>query len=264
MYTQQQKIADLIKGKLAEIELEQDVEILFAVESGSRAWGFPSLDSDYDVRFVYRRKPADYMRLIPLPDTIGRSLKGAMYDVHGWDVAKALKLALGTNATLLEWMRSPIRYRWTPQADKLLLCAERVAERKGLRYNYYNQTNLAVQELGTAAEVPLKKYFYAARTALTLRHLRLYPAVPPMDLESLIEGVNPGKDVKVALLELRDKKASGRELGLGARIPALDALVAEELEYLKENKPEKTRLTSDETLLELAQKTYLHLVGIEG
>ena len=35
-----------IRLELERIEKENDVKILFAVESGSRAWGFPSKDSD--------------------------------------------------------------------------------------------------------------------------------------------------------------------------------------------------------------------------
>ena len=52
-------------GKLRE---KEQVFILLAVESGSRAWGIASPDSDYDVRFIYVRKPEDYLRLDPVKD----------------------------------------------------------------------------------------------------------------------------------------------------------------------------------------------------
>ena len=51
---------DLIIQKLKEIEQTENIRILHAVESGSRAWGFPSPDSDYDVRFIYAYQNAFY------------------------------------------------------------------------------------------------------------------------------------------------------------------------------------------------------------
>ncbi len=263
-YSPEQRTNDLIRGKLAQLELDHDVEIIFAVESGSRAWGFPSPDSDYDVRFVYRRKPEEYLRLLPVADTIGRSVKGAEYDLHGWDAAKALKLALGTNATLLEWLSSPTRYRWSEEADALALCTQRVAERKGLVYNYYNLTRQHWEQCGTEVEVPLKKYMYALRCALTLRHLRMYPGVPPMDVDRLMSGCRLDPKTATAVRELVAKKASGRESSVGPRSAGVDDLIRDELQHLAEDKPEKTRLSSDETLLALADATYLEIVGLHG
>ena len=51
---------DRIMKKLDEIEKTEEVRILLAVESGSRAWGFASTDSDYDVRFIYFRPEDEY------------------------------------------------------------------------------------------------------------------------------------------------------------------------------------------------------------
>ena len=42
-----------VRNALAQVEAERNVRVLFACESGSRAWGFASRDSDYDVRFLY-------------------------------------------------------------------------------------------------------------------------------------------------------------------------------------------------------------------
>lgn len=60
----------LIVSKLHEIEQMEKVRILLAVESGSRAWGFASPDSDYDVRFIYIRDKEDYLRLNTMRDVI--------------------------------------------------------------------------------------------------------------------------------------------------------------------------------------------------
>jgi len=96
-----------ILADLGRIEREEGVRILFAVESGSRAWGFPSPDSDYDARFVYAR-PADwYLSLAPGRDVVELPIDGD-YDTNGWDIRKALNLLLKPNPVLLEWLSSPI------------------------------------------------------------------------------------------------------------------------------------------------------------
>ncbi len=101
-----------INVKLDEIEKKEGVRILHAVESGSRAWGFASPDSDYDVRFIYVRPKADYLRLDEPKDFIEWQLDEVL-DINGWDLKKALKQFAKGNATLYEWSGSPIVYRTT-------------------------------------------------------------------------------------------------------------------------------------------------------
>ncbi|MFM7592353.1 MAG: DNA polymerase beta superfamily protein, partial [Isosphaeraceae bacterium] len=99
----------LIREKLDEIEIEERVQILYACESGSRAWGFPSIDSDYDVRFIYIRQSLDYLCLDEPRDVIERPIVGDL-DINGWDLRKTLKLFYKSNPTLMEWLLSPIVY----------------------------------------------------------------------------------------------------------------------------------------------------------
>lgn len=106
----------LIVKKLEEIERQDHVRILLAVESGSRAWGFASEDSDYDVRFIYVRPRNDYLRLEKFRDVIELPLEGEL-DINGWDLDKTLRLLRSSNPTLFEWFSSPIVYRETPFAD---------------------------------------------------------------------------------------------------------------------------------------------------
>jgi predicted nucleotidyltransferase len=80
-----------IGRELDEIELNYDVHILLAIESGSRAWGFPSPDSDYDVRFVYAYGMETYLSIEPPRDVIERPIDSAL-DINGWDLRKALRL----------------------------------------------------------------------------------------------------------------------------------------------------------------------------
>ena len=98
---------ELILSKLEEIEKQYDVHILLAVESGSRAWGFESPDSDYDVRFIYVRKQSDYLKLEGIRDVIELPIDDTL-DINGWDITKTLRLLYKSNPTLFEWFSSPI------------------------------------------------------------------------------------------------------------------------------------------------------------
>lgn len=100
---------DIILNKLDDIERKENVKIIYAVESGSRAWGFDSQDSDYDVRFIYVRPLNDYLSLEDIKDTIDYELND-VFDINGWDLKKALKLLYKSNPTLYEWKASPIVY----------------------------------------------------------------------------------------------------------------------------------------------------------
>lgn len=102
-----------IRGELRKIEDSHHVRILHAVESGSRAWGFSSPDSDYDVRFVYIRPAVDYLRLNEPRDVI-EWINDGVLDINGWDVKKALRQFARGNATLFEWSLSPAVYETTP------------------------------------------------------------------------------------------------------------------------------------------------------
>ena len=107
----------LICSKLHEIEKENNVKILLAVESGSRAWGFASPDSDYDVRFIYVRPKEDYLRLENVRDVIELPIDDVL-DINGWDLQKTLRLLYKSNPTLFEWFSSPIVYLETDFADR--------------------------------------------------------------------------------------------------------------------------------------------------
>jgi uncharacterized protein len=210
-----------IDRRLAEIVAIEKVTIPLAIESGSRAWGFPSPDSDYDVRFIYFRPMEYYANLWPPRDVIEQPIEGDM-DVNGWDLGKALKLMLKGNAVILEWLQSPIVY----QCDdgfraKMLALAEETVSRSGLLRHYYNLGVRQLDLIGNGiSPAPIKKLFYAARPALALRWLRLNRdhSVPPMDFGTLIHGCDLPTDIKAAFEEFVERKAKTRELG-SAPIP---------------------------------------------
>ena len=129
-----------IAAKLADIQVSEEVVILYACESGSRAWGFPSEDSDYDVRFIYVR-PKDWYLSIDLEtkrDVIERPISDEL-DIAGWDLRKALKLFYKSNPPLLEWLGSPIIYlEQFSTAEKLRELAKTFYSAKACMYHYLN------------------------------------------------------------------------------------------------------------------------------
>ncbi|MDE7212991.1 MAG: nucleotidyltransferase domain-containing protein, partial [Anaeroplasmataceae bacterium] len=155
------------------IEEKNNVKILYAVESGSRAWGFASTDSDYDVRFIYVRKKEDYLRLDPYSDVIEYVLDETL-DINGWDISKALKLLFASNPTLIEWLFSPIVYLESKEIEELRLLAEKYYSPKTLAHHYQhialNQYKLHISD---RKEVRLKKYFYFMNQVLYITRQEL-------------------------------------------------------------------------------------------
>lgn len=206
------------------------MRIGLAVESGSRAWGFPSPDSDYDCRFLYVRSTIGYLTPWPPRDVIETPLDGEL-DVNGWDLGKALKLLLKGNATVLEWLRSPIVYRGDAAFRAALLdFAEHAVDREAIQRHYLSLGRRQHARHAAGDAVALKGLFYALRPAACLRWLRLHPtqAVPPMDLPSLLATSDPPVDVAAEVAALTALKAVTREMGEGPLPPALAAFMSDE------------------------------------
>lgn len=220
-----------IEAELAGLENQHGIRILFAIESGSRAWGFPSPDSDYDVRFVYARPVTDYLRLEPLRDVVERPVDPVL-DINGWDIAKALKLLGRGNPTLLEWVVSPIVYRCDGiTRANLLRLADHTNWGRAAGYHYHQLAERqAARHFDGKATVKLKTYFYVLRPLLNLRFLRRNPgSAVPMHLAGLVAGCALPGAVAEVLEELRRLKATTVELGSGPRWPLLDAFIQAEL-----------------------------------
>lgn len=230
-----------IRERLDEIEREHHVRVLLAVESGSRAWGFASVDSDFDVRFLYVRRIEDYVSLFAKRDVIEQPIDAAL-DVSGWDLRKSLSLGLKWNPALIEWLTSPITYResgWEAEALRKLFAQP--MGRDALTRHYYG---LAVKQFGRHIEardtVNLKKYFYVIRPAVALLWLeQRRDAMPPMSLPDLLDGVRLPGPVKDAIAALRARKAEQSESGSGARIPTLDDFCIHWITWGAEHLPEQ-------------------------
>ena len=222
------EVVAAIDARLAQIEHEQGVRIPWAIESGSRAWGFASPDSDYDCRFFYVRPRSAYADLWPSRDVIETPLEGLL-DVNGWDLRKAVRLAVAGNATVGEWLRSPWVYSGEEAfRDDLLALVAAVTDPARVRRHYLHVGRSQWDRAGDGAGVVrLKRVFYAIRPAATLRWLDTHHGVPPMNLDELLAETQIPQDVRTEIAELRDLKSRTRELGL-APAPRAIACWAEE------------------------------------
>jgi uncharacterized protein len=220
-----------IDDRLDALCRHEGVAVPWAIESGSRAWGFPSPDSDYDCRFVYVRAPEDYLDPWPRRDVIETPLD-EVFDVNGWDLVKAVRLLVKGNATLLEWLASPIVYRGEGAfREEVLALAEDVVDRPAL-VRHYSHVGAGQHARWASGERSLKKVFYSVRPAAVLRWLRTHPgsATPPMDLGALLVQGDAPVPLREAVDELVALKAVTREMGVGSVPAIVTRFVTDELE----------------------------------
>jgi len=173
-----------IKLALDNIKAEHDVKILFACESGSRAWGFPSIDSDYDVRFIYLYSKDKYLSIDNREETLDLPINEVL-DVNGWELTKALRLLRNSNAPLFEWLQSPVIYEQDTEFIELItpVIANSFSLRAGM-HHYTSMVRNALKSLQTE-EVRIKKYFYALRPLLAALWIARKNELPPMELGAL-------------------------------------------------------------------------------
>ncbi len=170
-----------IRDTLDRIETREDVRVLYAVESGSRAWGFASTDSDWDVRFLYLRRPEWYLSVQRRRDVLEYPLADGL-DVSGWDLKKALGLFAKSNPPLLEWLRSPIVYReaFSAAARLRVLAADYFSPRSCM-HHYLSMAEGNYREYLQRDPVRVKKYFYVLRPVLACRWIQMHGTTPPTE-----------------------------------------------------------------------------------
>ena len=221
---------ELIRTKLKEIEQKENIRILHAVESGSRAWGFASTDSDYDVRFVYVRRPEDYLKLERTRDVIEWQLDETL-DINGWDLQKTLRLLHKSNPTVFEWNASPIVYSTTPEWASLQpLVSACFLQKPGL-YHYLSMAKRNYHEHLRSDRVRLKKYFYVLRPLLACRWILEKGTPPPVAFRALAEACLPA-ELTEAVERLLFLKANVPEMTEGPPVAVLDAFIESSLSDL--------------------------------
>lgn len=238
-----------IDARLDEIRRDERVAMPLAIESGSRAWGFPSPDSDYDCRFLFVRRAEDYLSPWPKRDVIETPLTGEL-DVNGWELGKALKLLLKGNAVVIEWLMSPVAYAGDPafRDDLLALGKSHVSALRIARHYLHLGERQRQVYLSDGGRVSLKKIFYALRPAAALRWLRLHPGetIVPMNLPELMRGCDPPADLRDVTAALIARKAVTRELGSAPLPKPVAAFIEGEFAIGRETLPERSPRISED------------------
>lgn len=217
------RMNERIAAELKDIEAAKGVRILYACESGSRAWGFASEDSDYDVRFIYVHEPEWYLRLGQTHDVIEWALDEVL-DINGWDLSKTLRLMRASNPTVFEWLNSSIAYR----EDDAFRTARELSDLsfapRPTIYHYLNMARKNRADHLSAERVRLKKYFYVMRSLLAARWVVEQCTAPPVPFAELVNAELESA-MKPLFEELVQRKTSIPEGDLMPRIPELDAWI---------------------------------------
>ena len=220
-----------INEKLDEIEKKEKVKILYAVESGSRAWGFASQDSDYDVRFIYVRPKEDYLCLNEPRDVIEWQLDEVL-DINGWDLRKTLKQLAKGNATLFEWSGSPIVYRSTAEWEMIREVSKQYFSEKAAVYHYYGTANSTFMEYLQGDKVRYKKYFYALRPLLAAMYIEEHHEAPPVLFDNLMK-MEINANLRKGIEELLLIKKRTTEKDENPQIPIIKSFIENEISKQK-------------------------------
>lgn len=243
-----------ILKKLKEIEIEKNIDILFAVESGSRAWGFASPDSDYDIRFVYKHKKDWYLNLWDQKDTI-EFMTDLELDGSGWDIRKSLRLLSKSNASFLSWLFSPVVYR----GDNLLIEEFRELAIKNFNpvsgFYHYHSMNKGFEKTLGKNKMTLKSFFYTIRTALCAHWIYKTETIPPVDFKELYPLID--KRFHSMLDDLIQEKSKIVEAGSAVVSEDLLALVKA---VIKENEAIKNELKPKDPCYEDFNRFFLKTV----
>jgi len=220
-----------IQTELKNLENQLNIKILYAVESGSRAWGFASTDSDWDVRFIYIHQKDWYLSIDDKKDSVEIMLPNDL-DLSGWEMRKALKLFRKSNPPLMEWLNSPIIYH----EEKAV-----VEQFRGLMAEYFNPNSCLHHYLHMAEGnfreylqrdlVRTKKYFYVIRPVLACQWIERTDTMAPTEFQKLFEAEIEDGALKTEIEKLLARKRSGDELGEEPKIQILNDFLEGRIQY---------------------------------
>ncbi len=222
-----------ILEELKKIEIENDVSIILAIESGSRAWGFPSEDSDYDVRFIYAHKTDWYLSVFEKRDVIELPIDPVL-DINGWDIKKAFGLLRKSNPALLEWLSSPIVYSVNSDALSPLLDLSKKAflpESSG--HHYISMAKGNMKKILHFEEVKIKAYLYSLRPILCCKWVIKYYSQPPIIFDELLNEFLPGGSIRVEIEKLLKVKKSSIESDTISTSSIINSFLIEEINILE-------------------------------
>lgn len=240
-----------ITERLRELEETYGFHLLFACESGSRAWGFASADSDYDVRFVFAWPRERYLRIDAPMATLDLGIDENLIDLSGWELRKSLGLLRKTNGALYEWLYSPIVYQeqsevirqWRDLAKEIFVPAQSLAHYLGLSGGSWE--SVSSSETTTA-----KAYLYTLRAVLAGRYVAEYESSPPVLFSDLVASLAVPGAVSQRMNQLIAEKSGGKESDLIARGAVLDEFIVSERGGLAETLDSMGRTSIDSPLLD--------------
>jgi len=220
---------DRIAAELDQIEQTDQVRILYACESGSRAWGFASADSDWDVRFLYVRPQDWYLTIQTKRDVIERPIDDVL-DISGWDLPKALGLFRKSNPPLLEWLQSPIVYREVGSAaERMRALLETYYSPIACLHHYLHMARRNHREYIRGDIVWRKKYLYVLRPVLGMLWIERGLGPVPTEFGRLVDKLVDDPELRQAIDGLLAQKMAGKEMDRGPASPAISQFLNAEL-----------------------------------
>ena len=230
-----------ILKELNEIEKNCDVKIIYACESGSRAWGFASEDSDYDVRFIYVHPKDWYLTIANKRDVIEIPFDGVL-DINGWDIKKSLKLLRKSNSPLLEWLSSPIRYRNVrPVMNALVELSADAFLPESSCHHYLSMAKNIILNFNDGEEVKIKSYLYSLRTILCCKWITLRMNQPPMKIQDLLNEFLPSGELRDLVDNLIYVKSRGSESANTKRSLKFEEYLKKQLDLVETKTPKNPK-----------------------
>lgn len=244
-----------IVQNIEQISNQYGVNVLFAAESGSRAWGFPSPDSDYDVRFIYVHPKEYYLSVDEQRDVIELPINDLL-DINGWELRKALRLFRKSNGPLYEWLQSPIVYAQNNEfIDDLKNLMPHYFSPRATMHHYLSMAKAVFESDLAGGEVRLKKYFYALRPILACRWIADRREVPPMEFGKL--RVLLANDINKIVDDLLKQKAVVDEKYVIKPIEQLHSFMKSEIEYCEKAVPGLASVNADSDMLNNLFRKYV-------
>lgn len=224
-------MTDEIKKELLRLEEQHDIKILYAVESGSRAWGFASTDSDWDVRYIYIHNLDWYLNIDREKDSQEKILPNDI-DLSGWELQKALRLFRKSNPPMLEWLRSPIVYlQQFSTADRLRELTKEYFSPKSCLYHYLHMAEGNFKAYLQKDFVRVKKYFYVLRPILACDWIKQTNTMAPMEFQKLVDSQVTDQLVKTEIQNLLTRKTAGEELSEEPKNQILSDFLEQKIEF---------------------------------
>lgn len=220
----------LIQERLKALEKERNITILYACESGSRAWGFASPNSDWDVRFVYAHSMDWYLQINEQKDQIDLDIDANELDLSGWELRKLLRLFGRSNASPFEWLQSPIVYADPYNfKEKLWHLQAEYFKPKAVAYHYLGLAKNAAKKGLLDGLMDIKKYFYVLRPLLAAYWICHRKTVPPMEFAPLLEQIKEQTALYEAIQALTMKKIAALEGDKTDPVPIIQDFIEQQL-----------------------------------